>query len=266
MRWLTTALLLLATGCTSQPQTPVTEQPSQAISPKAASDAATTSTVAQNELPQVVSVGDGDTLRVKQGGKTISIRLGCIDAPESTQTPWGQQSANRLKQLLPASQAVQMREIDRDRYGRTVAELYLGNQSVNLTMIKEGQAVVYTQYLQGCSDTKDQYQAAESQAKAQKLGYWNQPNPVMPWDYRRGKRSNNQPSSGGNPRPKPKPSTTASPTPTTSTTNLPACTNSDCDCKDFKTQAEAKRVLDAFPGDPFDLDRDKDNIACESLP
>jgi micrococcal nuclease len=88
----------------------------------------------------------------------------------------------------------------------------------------------------------------------------------MPWDYRRGKRSNNQPSSGANPRPKPKPSTTASPTPTTSTTNLPACTKSDCDCKDFKTQAEAKRVLDAFPGDPFDLDRDKDSIACESLP
>ena len=83
MRWLVTVLLLLTTGCTSQPQTPVTEQPLQAISPTAASDAATTSTVAQNELPQVLSVGDGDTLRVKQGGKTITVRLGCIDAPES---------------------------------------------------------------------------------------------------------------------------------------------------------------------------------------
>jgi micrococcal nuclease len=266
MQRLITALLLLATGCTSQLQTSVSEKPSQSIRPTAASATATTSTVAQNELPQVLSVGDGDTLRVKQGGKTITVRLGCIDAPESTQTPWGQQSANRLKQLLPAGQAVQVREIDRDQYGRTVAELFLGNQSVNLMMVKEGQAVVYTQYLNGCSETKDQYLAAEAQAKGQKLGYWNQANPVMPWDYRKGKRSNNQPPSSASPRPKPKPSTTASPTPTTSTTNLPACTKSDCDCKDFKTQAEAQRVFDAIPGDPHKLDGDKDGIACESLP
>ncbi len=100
MRWLTTALLLLATGCTSQLQTPVSEQPSQPVSPATeASAAATTSTVAQNELPQVVSTGDGDTLRVRQSGQTITVRLGCIDAPESAQAPWGAQSANRLNQL-----------------------------------------------------------------------------------------------------------------------------------------------------------------------
>jgi micrococcal nuclease len=263
MRWLTTALLLLATGCTSQPQTPVSEKPSQSVRPTATSTVAQ----AQNELPQVLSVGDGDTIRIKQRGKTITVRLGCIDAPESTQAPWGQQSANRLKQLLPVGQAVQVRSIERDRYGRTVAELYLGNQSVNLRMVEEGQAVVYTQYLSGCSETKDQYEAAQAQAKAQKLGFWNQPNPVMPWDYRKGERSNNQPSKGASPRPKPKPSTAASPTPTTSTANLPACTKSDCDCKkDFKTQAEAQRVLDAIPGDPYRLDGDKDGVACESLP
>lgn len=256
MRWLAAALLLLATGCMSKPQTPVTEQ---SISPATkTSDSVLTPVVARSELPQVVSVGDGDTLRVRQGGKTITVRLGCIDAPESNQAPWGQQSANRLKQLLPAGQAVQVREIDRDRYGRTVAELYLGNQSVNLMMVKEGQAVVYTQYLNGCSKTKDQYLAAEAQAKAQRLGLWNQDNPVMPWDYRRGKRSNNRPSTGAKPRSQPKP--------TTSTANLPACTKSDCDCKDFKTQAEAQRVFDAFPGDPYKLDGDKDGIACESLP
>jgi len=265
MRWLATALLMLATGCTSKPQTPVTEQPSQTVSPVTETSATVaTPAVAQNELPQVVSVGDGDTLRVKQAGKTITVRLGCIDAPESTQAPWGQQSANRLKQLLPAGQAVQVRSIERDRYGRSVAELFLGNQSVNLLMVKEGQAVVYTQYIDNCAAAKDQYLAAEAQAKAQRLGFWNQDNPVMPWDYRRGKRSPNQPSSGASPLPKQP--TTTSPTPTTTTGNLPACTQRDCNCKDFKTQAEAQRVLDAFAGDPHNLDRDKDGIACESLP
>jgi type IV secretory pathway VirB10-like protein len=49
----------------------------------------------------------------------------------------------------------------------------------------------------------------------------------------------------------------------TQAANLPACVGSDCDCKDFATQAQAQRVFDAYPGDPFKLDRDKDGIACE---
>ncbi len=80
---------------------------------------------------------------------------------------------------------MQVRTITRDRYGRTVAELYVSKQSVNLQMIKEGQAVVYRQYLKGCAATKDQYLQAETQAKKQRLGFWNQHSPVMPWDYRR---------------------------------------------------------------------------------
>jgi micrococcal nuclease len=69
-------------------------------------------------------------LRVRNQGETITVRLGCIDAPETAQKPWGQQSTNRLKQLLPPGQAVRLREMSLDRYGRTVAELFLGNQSV----------------------------------------------------------------------------------------------------------------------------------------
>ncbi|WP_246076473.1 excalibur calcium-binding domain-containing protein [Amycolatopsis cihanbeyliensis] len=37
-------------------------------------------------------------------------------------------------------------------------------------------------------------------------------------------------------------------------------------CGDFATQPEAQKVLDSTPGDPHDLDRDGDGIACESLP
>ncbi len=54
-----------------------------------------------------------------------------------------------------------------------------------------------------------------------------------------------------------------SPSPTQSA-NLPACISSDCDCKDFATQEEAQRVFDAYSGDPYRLDKDKDGIACET--
>lgn len=47
---------------------------------------------------------------------------------------------------------------------------------------------------------------------------------------------------------------------------LPPCVNTDCNCKDFKTQSEAQQVLEAFPNDPHRLDSDKDGVACEHLP
>ncbi len=40
----------------------------------------------------------------------------------------------------------------------------------------------------------------------------------------------------------------------------------DKDCSDFQYQEEAQAVLDATPGDPNGLDRDKNGIACERLP
>lgn len=70
--------------------------------------------LAQNAAPTVVSVGDGDTLRIREVGQVTTIRLGCIDAPERAQSLWGQQLTSRLKQLLPTSTAVQVRKITRD--------------------------------------------------------------------------------------------------------------------------------------------------------
>jgi Excalibur calcium-binding domain len=40
----------------------------------------------------------------------------------------------------------------------------------------------------------------------------------------------------------------------------------DLDCSDFATQALAQASFNATPGDPNDLDRDNDGIACETLP
>lgn len=133
----------------------------------------------------VISVGDGDTIRVNDGGKTVTVRLGCIDAPERAQRPFGQMASAHLKQLLPKGQPVELRQIDRDRYGRTVAEVSTNGRSVNLQMVSDGMAAVYRQYVQGCN--VNQFYQAEQQAKSAGLGIWNPSNPlqVMPWDYRK---------------------------------------------------------------------------------
>jgi len=132
----------------------------------------------------VVSVGDGDTIRVRNQKKITTIRLGCIDAPETAQRPWGQQSSNKLKQLLPIGEIVSLRVIDTDRYGRTVAEVFRNGDSINLQMVAAGQSVVYREYLNGCPDTKLQYLQAEQSAKTQKLGFWNQSKICMPAKFR----------------------------------------------------------------------------------
>lgn len=46
---------------------------------------------------------------------------------------------------------------------------------------------------------------------------------------------------------------------------LPECTKRDCNCSDFQTQAEAQKVLEAFADDPYNLDKNNDGKACESL-
>ena len=135
---------------------------------------------------KIARIKDGDTAEVEYQDRTETVRFACIDAPESSQLPWGEQSRERLQEILPIGQTVQLRVADMDqRYGRTVAEVYRRNQSVNLQMVREGQAVVYRQYLDNCADTRQEYIEAESKAQQQQRGYWNQISPCMPWDYRR---------------------------------------------------------------------------------
>jgi len=70
-----------------------------------------------------------------------------------------------------------------------VAEIYTNGQNINLQLVREGHAVVYTQFLHRCPDTRNALLAAEEQAQQQRLNYWSQDNPVMPWDYRRNRSS-----------------------------------------------------------------------------
>jgi micrococcal nuclease len=202
---------------------------------------------------KVVSTGDGDTLTVQQSNRKVTIRLACVDAPERAQTPWGTESTAKLKGLLPIGQQVRIREVEKDKYNRTVGEVFVGNRSINLTLVQVGAAVVYRQYLKGCAGNENQYLTAEQQARSQRIGFWNQPNPVMPWDFRRGNGARKPPAS--TPKPKPKPVGQ----------QFPACVNSDCNCSDFDSRAQVDAVFAAYPGDPFRLDGDSDGVPCESI-
>ena len=78
--------------------------------------------------------------------------------------------------------------IEQDRYGRTVAELYVPDRktsaiNLNLEMVRAGYAWHYAQYSDTCT-MRDLLIAAEGMAKNEGLGIWSG-NPQPPWVWRK---------------------------------------------------------------------------------
>lgn len=65
-----------------------------------------------------------------------------------------------------------IRRRDTDRYGR----------SLNREMVRQGMAWWYRQY----APRDAELARIEAEAKAARIGLWSQPNPVPPWEWRRG--------------------------------------------------------------------------------
>ncbi|MCP9832153.1 thermonuclease family protein [Synechococcus sp. HJ21-Hayes] len=142
---------------------------------------------AQTLKGEMLSIGDGDTIRVRQGGRAITVRLACIDAPETAQSPWGQQARRFLQQRLPIGREVSLEVKTIDRYGRTVAEV-ISEININLAMVEDGQAFAYRQYLAGCN--AQDYLDAEFRASRRRYGVWQLPGGITrPWDFRRSRNA-----------------------------------------------------------------------------
>jgi endonuclease YncB( thermonuclease family) len=189
---------------------------------------------------RVISVGDGDTLTVNQAGRRTTIRLACIDAPESAQRPYGDQSRAALQALAPIGATVEVQGNTRDRYGRTVAEILRGTTNVNLELVRRGDAFVYRQYLNGCD--RNTYLSAEKQAESARRGVWSVSGGInRPWDWRRGLVSG--------------------PTSSTSTTSRSKLSGR-YRCAEVGSWAKAQELLKQ--GHTY-LDGDRDGVACESL-
>ena len=135
----------------------------------------------------LVSVGDGDTVRVtSRQGEKVTIRLACIDAPETSQGNSGKWSTHTLKSLIQGK-SISLKPQVKDRYGRTVAEIYVGNRNINLEMVQVGAAYAYRQYLKQCD--RDAYLRAEATATKKGVGVWGPYKPAqVPLEYRRSRR------------------------------------------------------------------------------
>ena len=133
----------------------------------------------------VVGVADGDTVTVLDPARRtqIKVRLTEIDTPERGQ-PWGSRARQALADKVFRRQ-VRVASQGEDRYGRTLARLYVGDRDINREMVREGHAWVYRRYSSDAWLLEDERAAQEG-----RRGLWSLPEAgrVPPWEWRRGAR------------------------------------------------------------------------------
>ena len=103
----------------------------------------------------IASCYDGDTCTTTTGER---VRLACIDTPELSgkrAQPLQAQVARDYLRDLVVGEEVGIRRIREDRYGRTVAELFLGKANVQENMVVSGHAEIFERYAHQCPWTEE---------------------------------------------------------------------------------------------------------------
>jgi micrococcal nuclease len=136
--------------------------------------------LAESFSGKVVSVTDGDTIRVMRDGVAERVRLWGIDAPEARQA-----FANRAKQFTSSfafgnTVSVEIKGID--RYKRIVGVVTLPDGKIlNHEIVRAGFAWWYRQYAKNDPVLAE----LEDGARVGKRGLWVEPQPVPPWEFRK---------------------------------------------------------------------------------
>lgn len=140
-----------------------------------AASAARTAHVCQS--PSVLRVHDGDTVSLRCGrGKPFKLRLASIDAPEQGQ-PYGSEATRALKRLIQGRR-LHVETYAKDRYGRAIGDIFIGDASVSLQLVSEGLAWCGQRPSRACRQRMQR-------ARTGRRGLWRQAEPIEPWKWRK---------------------------------------------------------------------------------
>ena len=107
-------------------------------------------------LPKVIikNCYDGDTCTTTKGEK---IRLACIDTPElkgPKAKPLEAKESKDFLNNLVANKQISLKRITKDRYGRTVGELFKNGLNIQKTIVEKGHGKIYKKYSHQCKWAK----------------------------------------------------------------------------------------------------------------
>ena len=105
-------------------------------------------------LVKIKNCYDGDTCTTESCEK---IRLACIDAPEirgKNADPLKAKASRKFINNLLSNKKVTIKRIDTDRYGRTVAEIFIEGTNIQKLMVKNGFAKIHRKYSFQCDWAK----------------------------------------------------------------------------------------------------------------
>ena len=97
---------------------------------------------------------DGDTCTAVDGEK---IRLACIDTPElkgKNSDPEKALEAKDFLNKLIADKEISIKRITKDKYGRTVAELFKDELNIQELIVNKGYGKIYEKYSYQCEWSK----------------------------------------------------------------------------------------------------------------
>ncbi|MFH0822044.1 MAG: thermonuclease family protein [Pseudomonadota bacterium] len=93
---------------------------------------------------ECIAVTDGDTITVLHDGKPEKVRLHGIDCPEADQ-PFGHPATEYTK-AKAFGRIVKVESVTRDRYGRTVGGVLVGDRSLSHELLRAGFAWWFWKY------------------------------------------------------------------------------------------------------------------------
>ena len=131
---------------------------------------------------KIVSITDGDTIKVLVGKESVTIRLEGIDAPEKSQS-FGSKSKDALATMV-FGQTVTVKKTGKDQYSRSLGFVFVDDLDVNAQMIQDGWAWHFKKY-----NDEERLAVLEDEARNEKRGLWADPNPLAPWEFRARKKT-----------------------------------------------------------------------------
>jgi len=124
----------------------------------------------------VVSVTDGDTIKVRIGNELQTVRIIGYDAPELSQ-PFGDKASLYLKALLEGREVILESDVQAlDKYGRRLYHVWLPQVLVGELMLLSGLGQIMT--IPPNVRHLDYYQRVQTQARSVGLGIWAVPFPT----------------------------------------------------------------------------------------